>query len=196
MNIFPRPLPPVCYPGRPLREVGGIVNHCISAIRDNRIRPFDEDVVYNMLIDLNHPGMERGLVIPNSQEERWYASAHYFIARDGTVYQWLDEGLEAWHAGASSWHGRKGLNHWTIGIEWAGAHPSLIKRYGLDPALALYTDEQYAAGGMLNADIMSRHHVPLDCVVGHDQVSPGRKIDPGPYFDWARLRESLKGVST
>lgn len=194
MDIIARPLPPVCYPGRLLPEVGGIVNHSISAIYHNQIRPFDEDVVYNLLIDLNHSGMERGLVVPNSQEDRSYASAHYFIARDGTIYQWVDEKLEAWHAGRSSWHGREQLNKWTVGIEWAGAHPRLIKRYGLDPKLALFTDEQYAAGQWLNADIMSRHHVPLDCVVGHDQVAPGRKTDPGPYFDWRRLKEPLQNI--
>jgi hypothetical protein len=195
MTIIDRPLPSMCYPGRPLHEVGAIVQHYISAINVNQHRPFDPDVVYDLFVDLNHVGSERGLVMrPEPGGKRYYASAHYLIARDGVVYRLVDEAQVAWHAGKSKWKGRTGLNEWSIGIEWIGAHPDDIKRYGLDPTLADFTDEQYAAGQQLNAELMSRHGVALDDVTGHEFVAPGRKKDPGPRFDWERLKEPLRYV--
>lgn len=193
--IIQKPLPPICYPGRELKSVDAIVHHFISAINVNYIRPFDVDVVYNLFIDLNHKGTERGLVMQNDPEaERAYASAHYFIARNGETYQFVDESLEAWHAGTSEWNGRKGLNKWSIGVEIACIDPAIVKRRGLPEEWAHYTDEQYAAIATLDAGIMTRHGIPLEMLLGHDQIAPGRKFDPGKNFDWPRLKESLSGV--
>lgn len=195
MNIIQRPLPPVCYSGRKLKIVDAAVIHYISAINVNQIRPFDADVVYDLFVDLNHPGDERGAVMYYEPGvKRSYASCHYFIARDGEKYQFLDESLEAYHAGVSEWQGRHQLNEWSIGIELAGMDPRQVKRRGLPDEWAFYTDSQYAALTELCADLMIRHNIPIEMLLGHDQVAPKRKIDPGPNFDWERLREPLRGI--
>lgn len=190
-----RPLPSFCYPGRRLQEVGAIVAHAISAINVSPRRPFDPDAIYDLFLDLNSPGSERGRIMqPDPGAGRLWASAQYLIGRDGAVYQLLDEQYEAWHAGRSEWRGRSELNKWSIGVEWIGAHPDAVRRRGLPPELAEFTDEQYRAGQQLYAELMTRYRLGVDDLPGHSDVSPGRKWDPGPKFDRDRFIDPLRYV--
>lgn len=107
-------------------------------------------------------------------------SAHALIRRDGQIVQYVPFGARAWHAGPSQYRGRSACNDFSIGIELEGAD-----------TLA-YADPQYEQlaaliGALLAAyPTLSREHI-----VGHSDVAPGRKTDPGPAFDWGRLRELL-----
>jgi N-acetyl-anhydromuramyl-L-alanine amidase AmpD len=182
MQIVPRPLPEFCYSPKPLTEVSAVVIHYFSAINVAPDRAFNPDTCYDLFVDLNHPGAERGLVMPPSDEPRAYASAHYMIDRNGVIYSLVPENRQAYHAGVSTWRGRDMLNGWSLGVEL------------LATATSGYTDEQYAALSHLCADIMTRHNVPPDSIVGHSDVAPGRKRDPGLLFDWGRLRATLAHV--
>lgn len=113
------------------------------------------------------------------------ASSHYLIARDGSVYRLVAESAKAWHAGQSIWRGRSDVNQFSIGIELED----------VDEADAIpFTDAQYAALAELVRDIRVRHG-PIPCA-GHSDVSPGRKLDPGPLFEWSRVpqQEPFKEV--
>ena len=102
-------------------------------------------------------------------------SAHYLISRAGALYQLVDEAERAWHAGAGRWGDCTDINSASIGIE--------IDNDGHSPfaAAAMTTLE-----GLLPA-IMARWSIGPEGVLGHADTAPGRKIDPGPRFDWARL---------
>ena len=104
-------------------------------------------------------------------------SAHFFITRAGVIWQFVDCDQRAWHAGASSWRGRGNCNDDSIGIELEGLE-------GLT-----FEAAQYAALAALCADLVA--HYPIRHVAGHEHIAPGRKLDPGPGFDWARLRGAL-----
>jgi len=102
-------------------------------------------------------------------------SAHYLIGATGQVWRMVDESRRAWHAGAGSWGGLGDVNSRSIGIELdnRGDHP--------------FAAPQMAALGMLLRGIMERHAIPPAGVIGHSDMAPDRKIDPGPRFDWRRL---------
>jgi AmpD protein len=104
-------------------------------------------------------------------------SAHAIVRRDGAVVQFVPFHARAWHAGVSSWAGRGACNDFSIGIELEGTDT--------DP----YTDAQYSAlGRLIRALLATYPGLAPDRIVGHDQIAPGRKSDPGVSFDWARLR--------
>jgi AmpD protein len=104
-------------------------------------------------------------------------SAHFLIRRDGALLQFVACARRAWHAGASRWQGRERCNDYSIGIELEGADD--------DP----YTDAQYdTLTGLVDA---LRTRYPIEAVVGHSDIAPGRKTDPGPAFDWPRLHGAL-----
>ena len=100
-------------------------------------------------------------------------SAHFFIRRDGTLVQFVPCTERAWHAGVSSWRGRERCNDFSIGIELEGADA------------VPYASAQYTALATLLRALKRRY--PLEAAVGHSDVAPGRKTDPGPAFDWDRL---------
>ena len=102
-------------------------------------------------------------------------SAHYLIDRRGGITQLVDERLRAWHAGASRWGATVDLNSASIGIE--------LDNDGREP----YPAAQIDALLRLLADIRKRHHVPAANVLGHSDVAPRRKVDPGPLFPWRTL---------
>ena len=108
---------------------------------------------------------------------RLRVSAHFFIRRDGALLQFVACADRAWHAGASSWRGRERCNDFSIGVELEGTD---------DRA---YTVAQYRRlAGLLKA--LARRY-PIEAAVGHSDVAPGRKTDPGPAFDWTRLGRLL-----
>jgi AmpD protein len=104
-------------------------------------------------------------------------SAHFLIRRDGDLIQFVPLHRRAWHAGASSWRGRERCNDFSVGIELEG----------LDHAL--FAEAQYRSLVDLLAAL--RRALPLRDVAAHSDVAPGRKTDPGPRFDWARVLSAL-----
>lgn len=106
-------------------------------------------------------------------------SAHWLIDLDGTTEALVPEDRRAWHAGVSEWEGETDINSRAIGIE-------LVNRgheWGYHP----FPEPQMAALERLLAEIAGRWNIPPSNIVGHEDVAPGRKIDPGEKFDWARL---------
>ena len=106
-------------------------------------------------------------------------SAHFLIRRTGEVMQFVSTDERAWHAGVSSWCGREHCNDFSIGIELEGTDD------------AQYEDPQYEALAALISVL--RNHYPSirsDAIVGHSDIAPGRKTDPGPAFDWQRVRQA------
>ncbi|WP_417724001.1 N-acetylmuramoyl-L-alanine amidase [Salipiger sp.] len=108
-------------------------------------------------------------------------SAHYVLARDGTCWQLVSEGMRAWHAGPGAWGATTDVNSRSIGIE--------IVNTGSEP----FPEPQMAALESLMTGIAARWSIPPERVVGHSDTALGRKIDPGPRFDWARL--ARRGLS-
>jgi len=104
-------------------------------------------------------------------------SAHFFIRRDGALLQFVPCALRAWHAGQSLWCGRERCNDYSIGIELEGADD------------VAFSDAQYDRLGALACALHARY--PITDSVGHSDIAPGRKTDPGPFFDWQRYRASL-----
>lgn len=109
-------------------------------------------------------------------------SAHFFIDRDGKLHQFVDTEDTAWHAGESCFLGRPHCNDFSIGIELEGDR----RRE--------FTARQYRVLALLCMAIQGRYPaVTMDRIVGHSEVAPGRKWDPGPRFDWGRLRGAMAG---
>ncbi len=102
-------------------------------------------------------------------------SAHYVISPQGDVSQLVAEEMRAWHAGAGQWQGRGDVNSRSIGVELSnrGDHP--------------FAAPQMTALEILLKGIMARWNIAPSGVIGHSDMAPGRKIDPGPRFDWRRL---------
>ncbi len=106
-------------------------------------------------------------------------SAHYLIDEDGAVHRLVPEELRAWHAGVSFWRGNTGINGRSIGIELV--NPG--HEFGYRP----FPEPQMQALIGLAVGILERHPIPARNVVGHSDVAPDRKEDPGELFDWPRL---------
>jgi len=106
-------------------------------------------------------------------------SAHYVIDEEGRVFALVDEGRRAWHAGVAAWRGRTDVNSASIGIELA--NPG--HEFGYRP----FPDVQMAVLTALCRGILGRHAIPARHVVGHSDVAPQRKQDPGELFDWRGL---------
>jgi N-acetylmuramoyl-L-alanine amidase len=115
-------------------------------------------------------------------------SAHYLID-DGAakVYRLVDEDRRAWHAGDSEWQGRTWLNASTIGIELVnqGYYEGPAGRYWQP-----YGEAQIQALIVLLKDLVKRHDLPIDSIIGHSDIAPQRKVDPGPLFPWKRLADA------
>ena len=113
-------------------------------------------------------------------------SAHYLINEEGDVYQMVEEGMRAWHAGESSWRGHANINARSIGIE--------ISNPGHSGGLTPFTEAQMVALIALAQGILSRHAISARNVVGHSDVAFLRKTDPGELLDWRRLANAGIGV--
>ncbi|MBK6467587.1 MAG: N-acetylmuramoyl-L-alanine amidase [Rhodobacter sp.] len=108
-------------------------------------------------------------------------SAHWLIDRDGRTEQLVDEALRAWHAGAGEWAGQGDVNSRSIGVE--------LQNTGTEP----FPEPQIAALERLLLGILDRWDIRPQGVIGHSDMAPARKADPGPRFDWHRL--ALQGLS-
>ena len=113
-------------------------------------------------------------------------SAHYLIDEDGAVYRLVAEDRRAWHAGVASWAGETDINGISIGIELANP--------GHDHGYRDFPEAQMAALIDLAGGIVRRHGIPAARVLGHSDVAPHRKLDPGEKFDWKRLAAAGIGL--
>ena len=110
-------------------------------------------------------------------------SAHFFIRRDGQIVQFVPVHRRAWHAGVSHFAGRERCNDFSLGIELEGCDEDD------------FTAHQYAALASLTRALrVTCPAIRAEAIVGHSEIAPGRKTDPGPYFDWARYRAALLEV--
>lgn len=100
-------------------------------------------------------------------------SSHFFIRRDGHLMQFVSCLKRAWHAGQSNWQGRERCNDFSVGIELEGSDDDAFEK------------AQYTQLNQLLSSLRSSY--PIVAVTGHSDIAPGRKTDPGPYFDWSRI---------
>lgn len=142
-----------------------VVIHAISLPPDTFGGPEVEQFFHNALPLVGHPYF--------AQLAGVRVSAHFFIRRDGELVQFVSCNARAWHAGASQWAGHERCNDFSIGIELEGGdtHP--------------FTTLQYQQLNRLVSTLQS--HYPIEAIVGHSDIAPGRKTDPGPHFNWANL---------
>lgn len=164
------------------------------------------------LVVLHYTGMPAGRGMGMAERAiRWLTnpasqvSAHYVVAEDGTISQLVPEDRRAWHAGRSSWAGESDVNSASIGIEiaHAGHWWDLSAMPDRDPALPVevhpgwvdYPEVQIDAVIGLVGDIVARRGIDPTRVVGHSDIAPGRKRDPGEGFPWQRLEAAGLGRS-
>ena len=120
----------------------------------------------------------------NAQDD---VSSHYVVATDGRVIQYVDETMRAWHAGVSYWNGVTDINSASIGIEIVNA--------GAPANYPAFNATQMKSVIELCRDILSRHPDIISAhILGHSDIAPDRKLDPGPAFDWELLAQNGIGV--
>jgi len=152
-------------------------------------RPADNDikliVIHNISLPPNEYGSNGVIELFTNQLDPdahpYYAeihqlkvSSHFFIRRNGSLIQFVPCTQRAWHAGVSSWQGQERCNDFSIGIELEGSD------------FEAFESSQYEAlRGLINA---IKQAYPIQDIVGHSDIAPGRKTDPGPYFDWSQLK--------
>jgi AmpD protein len=142
-----------------------VVIHAISLPPDQFGGPGVEQLFTNQLDPAGHPYY--------ASIAQLRVSAHFFIRRDGSLLQFVPVTKRAWHAGVSSWKGRERCNDFSIGIELEGSDT------------APFRAEQYdCLSGVL---LRIRQRYPHVDICSHSDIAPGRKTDPGPFFEWPRL---------
>jgi N-acetylmuramoyl-L-alanine amidase len=145
-----------------------------------------EGVPTDMLI-LHYTGMKSGAeALARLCDAAAKVSAHYLVEENGDVYQLVDESERAWHAGVASWRGHSNINARSIGIE--------IVNFGHEWGYKPFPKAQMDAVAALCQHILARHDIPARNVIGHSDVAPARKQDPGELFDWAWLAGQGVGV--
>lgn len=133
----------------------------------------------SMLV-LHYTGMQDAeSAIRRLEDPQAQVSAHYVVDEDGQVIRMVPEEHRAWHAGSAYWRGITDVNSASIGIE--------IVNPGHEFGYRPFPEQQMDSVVRLVADIKTRHDIPRGNVVGHSDVAPARKQDPGELFDWARL---------
>jgi N-acetylmuramoyl-L-alanine amidase len=141
---------------------------------------FDERNQAISMVVLHYTGMlDAESAIARLRDPAAAVSCHYLIAEDGQILRMVAEDKRAWHAGQSYWRGQLGVNACSVGIE--------IVNPGHEFGYRPFTEEQMEALIPLLAEIVDRHQVPRANIVGHSDIAPARKQDPGELFDWARL---------
>ncbi|MDB2705175.1 1,6-anhydro-N-acetylmuramyl-L-alanine amidase AmpD [Pseudomonadota bacterium] len=154
-------------------DISGIVIHNISLPPGEFGGGWIDDLFLNQLDPTAHPYFEAIADVK--------VSAHVLIRRDGQVIQYVPFHQRAWHAGVSSWDGRECCNDFTIGIEMEGCD---------DHSFEAVQYQQLAK--LINTLVKVYPKLNKDRVTGHQDIAPGRKTDPGPYFDWNYLNNLLE----
>jgi N-acetylmuramoyl-L-alanine amidase len=141
---------------------------------------FDERSLPVSMLVLHYTGMEdAGSAIDRQRDSASKVSAHYLVDEEGRVLRLVDEDKRAWHAGRAYWRGLTDVNGASIGVE--------IVNPGHEFGYRPFPEAQMDALIPLVADLVDRHGIKPAYVVGHSDVAPARKQDPGELFDWARL---------
>jgi N-acetylmuramoyl-L-alanine amidase len=139
------------------------------------------------MIVLHYTGMPTGeAALERLRDPASKVSSHYLVEEDGRVFRLVAEERRAWHAGVSSWKGETDINGRSVGIE--------IVNPGHEFGYRVFPDAQIAAVIDLLSDIRSRWSVEDGWIVGHSDVAPDRKDDPGELFPWKRLAEAGHGL--
>jgi N-acetyl-anhydromuramoyl-L-alanine amidase len=150
-----------------------LVIHNISLPPGEFGGPYIEDLFHNRLDPMRHPYFA-GIA-------HLRVSSHLLIRRDGTLIQFVPLDRRAWHAGQSRFGERDACNDFSIGVELEGSDDQP------------FDDRQYAVLQHTTHAIRSRFPtITPDRIVGHSDIAPGRKTDPGPCFDWSRFRRGLE----
>lgn len=126
--------------------------------------------------------VEQSLHTLRTRNSQGRVSAHYLIGRDGSLYQLVSDQRRAWHAGAGSWAGLADVNSLSIGIE--------LDNNGSEPFAEPLVDTLL----VLLEDLVTRWRIPRRNVIGHSDLAPTRKVDPGPLFPWRRLHQAGFGI--
>lgn len=126
--------------------------------------------------------VQRSLDTLRSRNAGGRVSSHYLIGQDGGIYQLVADEHRAWHAGAGSWRGMHDINSSSIGIE--------LDNDGVAP----FAEPLIDALIVLLDDLTTRWNIPRENVIGHSDLAPGRKVDPGPLFPWQRLYTAGFGI--
>lgn len=153
---------------------------------------FDDRTLPISILVLHYTGMESGkAALERLKDPKAKVSAHYLIEEDGTLYMLVDEEKRAWHAGVAEWGGLQNVNSASIGIEIVnGGHNVPLADGSLPP----YPDAQINALVPLCKNIVNRYNIRAHQVVGHSDVAPDRKNDPGEHFPWAGLAAAGIGL--
>ncbi len=148
---------------------------------------FDARTKVPDMIVLHYTGMQTGeAALARLCDPEARVSSHYLVEEDGRVFRLVAEERRAWHAGVSFWKGEEGVNHASIGIE--------IVNPGHEFGYRAFPESQVAAVIALVADIRTRWEIEDSRIIGHSDVAPARKQDPGELFPWKRLAEAGHGV--
>lgn len=151
-----------------------LVNHLVDSPNWNERKRAISMVV------LHYTGMKTAVeALERMCDAEAEVSAHYMIDEDGIVTRLVPEEKRAWHAGRSYWRGESDVNSASIGIE--------LVNPGHEWGYRAFPEAQMDALLPLLADILDRHDIPRANVVGHSDIAPARKQDPGELFDWRRL---------
>ena len=126
--------------------------------------------------------VEQSLDTLRSRNSGGRVSSHYLLGKDGKTYQLVSDAKRAWHAGAGSWGAITDVNNASIGIE--------IDNDGKSP----FPDAQIDSLIVLLRDLTTRLRIPPTQIIGHSDLAPTRKIDPGPLFPWKRLHDAGFGL--
>ena len=160
---------PNCDPRPQAQQVTLLVVHSISLPPRTYGGPGIERLFTNRLDPAEHPYY--------AQIAHLRVSAHLLLRRNGGLVQFVPLQMRAWHAGDSSWRGRRACNDFSVGIELEGGDADV------------YTDAQYAR--LLEVTRALRRVLPLRDVAAHSDIAPLRKTDPGALFDWVRFLRAL-----
>lgn len=148
---------------------------------------FDERTLPVSLLVLHYTGMESGeAALERMRDPEAKVSAHYMVEEDGRIFQLVDEDKRAWHAGVSEWAGETNINSNSVGIE--------IVNGGHDHDLPDFPDVQINAVIALSKAVMERHGISAKKIIGHSDIAPARKQDPGEKFPWAGLAAAGIGL--
>lgn len=154
------------------QDIDLLVIHNISLPPGEFGTPYIDQLFTGCLQINDHPFFES---IAHAQ-----VSSHFLIDRQGSITQYVSVYKRAWHAGQSHYQGRDNCNDFAIGIELEGSD------------YTPFTDQQYVALiGLCQLLINQLPYVSAQRITGHSDIAPGRKTDPGPYFDWQRLQKGL-----
>ncbi|AJC48217.1 1,6-anhydro-N-acetylmuramyl-L-alanine amidase AmpD [Allofrancisella guangzhouensis] len=147
-------------------EIDLVVVHCIS-LPGGQYNNFNVERLFTNTLDCNMDASFESL-------RDIKVSAHFYIKRDGEIFQFVSVNDRAWHAGVSSYNGRENCNDFSVGIELQGTDKST------------YTSEQYISLNFLLKDLKESYPT-LRNIVGHQDIAPQRKTDPGRCFDWSKV---------